>query len=383
MTIQRPTSWRTCGVAVVLFVLAGRPGAAQQERAGAPQNAASAAGDIRILHVRDSIYALFGAGGNITASVGPDGGLLVDTGARPMAAKVVAALAQIQREASLKARAQEEALPRGGEEARSSILDSRDPSAAPRPLRYIVNTSVHAGHMGGNAQLAATGATMTFGAAGGAQIAGIFGRLEEGASIIAHENVGLRLGTGKVQLPQEGWPASTYSGAYKSLSQHFNGEGVQVIHVPSASTDGDSVVHFRRADVIAAGDLFMMTAYPFIDVDSGGSIQGVIDGLNRLLDMSVVEFRAEGGTVIVPGHGRLADRSDLGYYRDMVTIIRDRIRAMARQGMPLDQIKAARPTLDYDPRFGADNGPWTTAMFVEAVYRSLPNAKPAGPAANR
>jgi hypothetical protein len=132
--------------------------------------------------------------------------------------------------------------------------------------------------------------------------------------------------------------------------------------------------------VIAAGDIFVTTSYPIIDVDRGGSIDGTIDALNRILDIAIAEFRTEGGTMIVPGHGRISDSADVAYYRDMTTIIRDRIREMVRKGMTLEQVKAAKPTADYDPRYGATTGFWTTEKFIEAVYRSVsrPQRAPAG-----
>ena len=145
-------------------------------------------------------------------------------------------------------------------------------------------------------------------------------------------------------------------------------------HQPAAHTDGDSLVFFRGSDVISAGDIFVMTSYPVIDLEHGGSIQGVMDGLNRILELAVAEYQTEGGTMIVPGHGRLADSADVAYYRDMVTIIRDRVRAAIGEGKTLEQVKAARLSKDYDPRFGR-NPSWTGAMFVEAIYRSLGKKK--------
>jgi glyoxylase-like metal-dependent hydrolase (beta-lactamase superfamily II) len=150
---------------------------------------------------------------------------------------------------------------------------------------------------------------------------------------------------------------------------------VQIIHVPSAHTDGDSIVYFRHSDVIATGDIFDMTHYPVIDVDKGGGINGVVDGLNRVLDLVIPEFRMEGGTMIVPGHGRICDGGDLAYYRDMVTIIRDRIDDMVKKGKTLEQVKAARPTADYDPRWSTSA--YTADMFIEAAYKSLTPKKPA------
>ncbi len=140
-------------------------------------------------------------------------------------------------------------------------------------------------------------------------------------------------------------------------------------HVPAAHSDGDSLVFFRRSDVIATGDIFGTTTYPVID--KGGSINGVIDGLNRIIEITIPKDWQEGGTMVIPGHGRICDEADVVEYRDMVTIIRDRIQSSIKKGMTLDQVKAARPTLEYDSRYGSDTGPWTTSMFIEAVYKSL------------
>jgi glyoxylase-like metal-dependent hydrolase (beta-lactamase superfamily II) len=144
---------------------------------------------------------------------------------------------------------------------------------------------------------------------------------------------------------------------------------VQLFHTPNAVTDGDSIVWFRRSDVIAAGDIYNSDVYPPIDVDKGGSINGEIDALNKLIDLAVTEFMAQGGTLIVPGRGWISDAADVGYYRDMLMVIRDRIQAMVDKGMTLAQVKAAKPTMDFDPEYGREPG--LTSRFVEAVYRSL------------
>ena len=157
---------------------------------------------------------------------------------------------------------------------------------------------------------------------------------------------------------------------------HFNGEAIQIIHEPHAHTDGDSVVFFRGSDVIATGDLFAPGAYPVIDLERGGSFQGIIDALNRLIDLAVPDANEEGGTMIIPGHGRVTDEYDLVIYRDMLTIIRDRVRDLIHRGMSLEQVQAARPTRDYDGIYGSDAGPWTTRMFVAAVYRDLDRPAP-------
>jgi hypothetical protein len=168
-----------------------------------------------------------------------------------------------------------------------------------------------------------------------------------------------------------GQPTDTYYTDSMKLSHFFNGEGVQLIHQPAAASDGDSIVWFRGSEVVAAGDLFDTTGYPMIDTLRGGDIDGVIEGLNRILDLAIAEFRSEGGTLVIPGHGRISDSADVAYYRDMVTIIHDRVQEMKAKGMTLAQVKAARPTADYDPRYGATSGEWTTDMFVEAVYATV------------
>jgi len=164
-------------------------------------------------------------------------------------------------------------------------------------------------------------------------------------------------------------PTDTYLSDKYTLYRFFNNQAVQLFHTPKAVTDGDTIVWFRRADVIAAGDIYNSDIYPPIDVDRGGSINGEIDALNTLIDMSVTEFMAQGGTLIVPGHGWISDAADVAYYRDMLMVIRDRITAMADKGMTLAQVKAAKPTMDFDPEYGREPG--VTSRFVEAVYRSL------------
>ena len=147
-----------------------------------------------------------------------------------------------------------------------------------------------------------------------------------------------------------------------------------MLRVPAASTDGDSVVHFRGSDVVATGEIFDMTKFPLIDVAKGGSIQGVLAGLNRLVELAVPEFRSEGGTLFIPAHGRVGDIADMTYYRDMTTIIRDRVQDLIKKGRTLDQIKTAKPAEDWDQRLGQDKA-WTTDMFVEAIYKGLTNPK--------
>ena len=152
------------------------------------------------------------------------------------------------------------------------------------------------------------------------------------------------------------WPTDTYFDEFHKLPEYFNGEAVIVYHAPAANTDGDSFVFFRHSEVISAGNLFSTVSYPVIDVDKGGTIQGVIDGLNQILDLAVAEYRAQGGTWIVPGRGRLSDTADVASYRNMLTMIRDRVQDLIDKGMTLEQVKAARPTMDFDGRYGSTTG---------------------------
>jgi glyoxylase-like metal-dependent hydrolase (beta-lactamase superfamily II) len=313
-----------------------------------------------VLPIRGNIYLLSINGVIIAASVGKDGVLLVDAGPASASQAVLAAVQDLSRRVTASPMPQKSCVGVasgcqwwGG----SELLPTTAGTRAPRPIAGIVNTSDDPDHVGGNGVISAAG--HTYGVRN-------LNNTTPGAWVVAHENVSLRL----TKAGQDALvPNEVYFGTEKKLN-FFNGEGVVVTHPESAHTDGDSIVYFRGSDVVVAGDLLDMTKYPVIDTGRGGSIQGVIDALNWILDVAVVEHMMEGGTLIVPGHGRMTDAADVAYYRDMVTIMRDRVRELVNRKMTLAQIKARGVTRDYDGRFGKSTS-WTPDMFVEAIYRGL------------
>jgi cyclase len=297
---------------------------------------AAGAQDIQILKVQGNVYMIAGPGGNTVVQAGETGVLVVDTQTTAAADKLLAAIRSI----------------------------------SPKPIHYIVNTNMRADRIGGNPALAKAGPTRPN--ASPLQ-AGLGGNVEAKTTIIATEKALNRMIDDK-QIPPDAWPTETFFGSDKEV--FFNSEGIQILHEPAAQTDGDSIVFFRRSDVIATGDLFDMTRYPLIDAQRGGSIDGVIAALNQVIDLAIPDHKVqEGGTMIVPGRGRLCDEQDVIEYRDMVTIIRDRIQYMIGKGRTLEQIKAAKPTLDFDARYGSTTGDWTTDKFIEQIYRDLSKKK--------
>jgi cyclase len=294
--------------------------------------------NLEVLQLRPNFYMIAGAGGNVGFQVGVDGVVVVDSGSASTADAVVAAIKKV----------------------------------TAQPIRYVINTSADPDHVGGNAKVAKAGQTL-FTGNGGAGLATNF--LGGGASILSAEQVLTRMSgpSGKPSpYPVDAWPTESFNQPRKYM--YLNGEGIEVFHQPAAHTDGDAIVFFRRSDVIVAGDVFDTRAFPVIDVAKGGSVQGEIAALQKLVDTaipSVPIVSREEGTLIIPGHGRICDQLDVVDYRDMVTIIRDRIRDLMKRGLTLEQIKAAAPARGYTRRYGSDTGSWTTNDFVEAIYRSM------------
>jgi glyoxylase-like metal-dependent hydrolase (beta-lactamase superfamily II) len=334
-------AWLVAGVGVLAAVsLVSAQGQRGGGGRGQGAGAAAPAGDaLGVLPVQGNVSVIVGAGANIAVSVGEEGVLVVDTGTAENADRVVAL---VQRMA-----------PPG------------------RRLRYIINTNADIDHVGGNLKLGEIAQTVGGGNAGGGR-----------TSIVAHENVLSRLsGPGSTITTADAWPTDTYFGKNKK-ELFFNGEAIILENAPAAHTDGDSLVYFRKSDVLVTGGIFTTTTFPVFDTSRGGSINGYIDALNRIIDITVPKDKQEGGTYVIPGHGRVADEADVVFYRDMATIIRDRFANWIKMGWTLQQVKAANPVLDYVSRYGATSGPWTTDQFVDAVYADLSKtmAPPPAPA---
>lgn len=332
----RFSGWRAAaciGLAVVAVV--GGPG--QPATLALAQQVDSAGGDLEIVQVRPNVYLIAGAGANVAVQIGPIGVVVVDTGAARSADTLLAGIRTL----------------------------------SDRPIRYVFNTSADSDHVGGNETLSKAGITILGGSRGNASFTDDVGKaldLNYGlATVFAHEEVLARMSRSP-DLDQALWPSKVYTRAY---SMALNGEGIQVFHQPAAHSDGDSMVLFRRADVIVTGDVLDIDRFPVIDVAAGGSIQGEIDALNRLLELIVPPFPLtwqSAGSMVIPGHGRPLDYSDVEDYRDMVVTVRDIVDDMIDRGMTLAQVKAANPTKAYRGRYGTD-ARWTADMFVEAVYK--------------
>ena len=294
-------------------------------------------GTVEVVPVRGNVHLVAGSGANISVQVDTDGLLVVDTSAAAMSEKVLAAIRTI----------------------------------SDKPIRHIINTSADEHHTGGNENFSNAGRNVNagIGGQGGREPARL-----EGAPVIAHEQVLHRMSGLKGEPPRMPfgvWPHDTFFTNRKQI--YFADEVVEMLHMPAAHTDGDLIVWFRKSDVIATGDVFSTVSYPLIDHARGGSVQGILDALNHILDITFPAFNNQGGTLVVPGHGRICNESDVAEYRDMTTIIRDRIQAMIDKRMTLAQIKAAGPSKDYDGVYSTPA--WTGEMFVEAIYADLTRAR--------
>ena len=290
---------------------------------------------LEILPVQGNVHMVVGAGSNVAVQIGDEGAFVVDSGESGHSERLLAAVSRLTN----------------------------------RPIRFLVNTNADGDHIAGNdvivkSQRGTRGPRP--GAGGGGQGQNV------GVVTVAHENAFNRMSTGSQGVPPltgDALPASTFFTPRKDLFS--NGEPVQLISQPTAHTDGDILVFFRKSDVVATGDVFVTTSYPVIDMARGGSVQGVIDALNAIIELTVPERNQMGGTRVIPGHGRICNEADVVDYRDMVTIIRDRVQEMAKKGMTVQQIKAARPSLEYDGIYGSTTGAWTTDRFLETVYREV------------
>jgi glyoxylase-like metal-dependent hydrolase (beta-lactamase superfamily II) len=299
----------------------------------AQQHPTTTAAGLETIQIRPNVYVVFGAGGNVTAHTGEDGVILVDTGSTDRAEQLLQAIKAI----------------------------------STKPVRLIINTSADADHVGGNAVMGAAGVGLS---------PDPFSPGGDSATVLAHENVLLRMSApsgSESPFPTRMWPNDTFTSRFRSM--YVNEDAVQVIRQTGAHSDSDAMVLFRRADVIVTGDILDLTQFPVIDTAKGGSIAGQLEALNRLLTEFVVpnmpQVLKPGRTLVVPGHGYVSDYGEVVEYRDMVTVIRDIVQEMVNKGMTLQQVKAANPTKGYRGRYGKDSGPWTTDMFVEAIYSGL------------
>jgi glyoxylase-like metal-dependent hydrolase (beta-lactamase superfamily II) len=330
----------------------------QSPRAGFP----GPTDEIKVMPVQGNVYMLIDGGANVTASIGRDGILLVDTGTESQSTKLMSKVLDLATAITSSPQPNRclglhcAGTPAGwSSPSLNAIITSPAP---PKPVRFILNTSADPDHVGGNEKLATLPAD--------AKIVGVTFPpvgVAPGATVIAQENVLQRMTDSKA--PAGALPTDTYHSEGYKLSEFFNGEGIRMYSEPAAHTNGDSIVFFRYSDVIAAGDVLRTDSYPVIDAAHGGTIDGELAALNQILDLAIPEFRSQGGTMIIPGHGRLCDIGDVANYRNMVSLMRDRVEDLKKKGKTLDQVKAAKPTMDYDGLYG------TPDTFIEAVYKTL------------
>jgi glyoxylase-like metal-dependent hydrolase (beta-lactamase superfamily II) len=318
-----------------MAMMAGSAQAAQPPRRDAGKAVAApveSAVEVGLAPVQGNVFVVTGIDVNVVVQIG-DGLLFVDTPPPGLVDKVLA-------------------LARNG---------------AAKRVNMVINTHADAEHIGGDEALILSG-TSARDLANRKKMALAAGGPAGGVQVLGHESVLNRL-TDKAQAI----PGATLTSEYYLPSRDFflNGDPIVVYHEPNAHTDGDSIVFFRRSDVVVTGDIFVPERYPLIDLDRGGSIQGLIKAVNHILEITIPANFQEGGTLVVPGHGRICDEADVTEYREMLTIVRDRVQDMIGKGMSLERVQAARPTLDYDTTYDGARGGATAAQFVAAVYTSL------------
>ena len=294
-------------------------------------------GGLDVVQVRPNFYMIAGAGGNIGVQIGSDGVVLVNSGAANATDQVLAAIKKLTN----------------------------------LPIRYVIDANADADSVGGNEKLAKSGFTIFTNALGNA---GVAGTMTNGgaASILAHQSILNRMSArdAKPSYPGDAWPTEAFLQQRKAL--RMNDEGLEILYQPAAHSDADSFVLFRRSDVVVAGNVMDTTRFPVIDLANGGSIQGEIDALNKLIDLTIAPtpyIYKDVGTYVIPGHGRLCEQMEVVDYRDMVVLIRDVVADLIKEGKTLDQIKAAHPALPYETRYGTQEG--VTNSFIESVYKSL------------
>jgi cyclase len=301
-------------------------------------------GEIHAEHVRGGVWLLTGEPGasNVVVQLGDQGALVVDTGTREMSLKLLAPIQKLARE-------------HGGEH---------------KEIRKVINTNGRIDHVGGNETIAKAGSQIISGEERPQQNAFV----SPGAEVIAHENVLRRMSADRTGTFRGLEPTDPES--FDVDNQRFNGEAVQIHHPRDANTDGQLVVLFRGSDVIAAGDVVDMVSYPIIDVKAGGTIDGELVALNKVIALAAPGPQAEGGTLIIPGHGRMCDQSEVALYRNMLTIIRNTVQYYKNEGKTLQQVLDLNPSAGYDQRWGATSGSWTTRDFITAIYETLPAKGP-------
>jgi glyoxylase-like metal-dependent hydrolase (beta-lactamase superfamily II) len=308
---------RVSSIAILSIAALALAGTAEAQNARSQAAGARQPAELDTFHVQGNVYMIVGASSNVAVQIGDEGVLVVDTGGRATREQVLAAVRKL----------------------------------SDQPIRWIINTSADLEHTGGNETISQAGQTLN----------------GNPAAIIAHENTLARMTAENRPITEQ--PLNTFFEEGRDF--FFNGEAIFIYHVPGHS-DGDIMVYFRGSDVLVAGDIFMTTQYPEIRLEQGGGVDAYLAGLNKILDVAVPKWLQEGGTYVIPGHGRVADEADVLDYRDMLFIVRARIASLVAEGKTLEQVAATKPAADYDPRYGSGNGgQWTTAKFVEAVYKDL------------